>query len=129
MTSRITRQLPLTTSTERPMARLPTPVVVRTGLPLMPHRVSTGLLALAFAGPVLSCDDAPDLSDNAAFVVPSRALLPFVSFFADATAVNAESAAAAESLFGAPACSPGCAHEQSRSATGKTTLGRMYYCV
>src|SRR5688500_10840610 len=129
MTSRITRQLPLTTSTERPMARLPTPVVVRTGLPLMPHRVSTALLAFAFAEPEVSWDGDADCPDRAGVTDPPRALSPFVSFFADATAVNAESAAAAESLFGAPACSPGCAHEQSRSATGKTTLGRMYSCV
>src|SRR5687767_1688677 len=129
MTSRITRQLPLTTSTERPMARLPTPVVVRTGLPLMPHRVSTGLLALAFAELAVSCDDAADFLVGAAVSDPSRALSPFVSFFAEATAVNAESVATGESLFGAPACSLGCAQEQSRSATGKTTLGRMYSCV
>src|SRR5688500_4273712 len=105
MTSRITRQLPLTTSTERPMARLPTPVVVRTGLPLTPHRVSTGTRALFFAELAVSCDGAADCPDTAVVTDPLRAFSPFVSFFVDATAVSAESAATAESLFGAPACS------------------------
>src|SRR5688572_23575040 len=123
MTSRITRQLPLTTSTERPIARLPTPVVVRTGLPLMPHRVSTPTRALVFAELAVSCAGAADGADDAVFADPARVLSPFVSFFVEATSVTAESAATADSLFGAPACSLGCAQEQSRSATGKTTLG------
>ena len=130
--SRMIRHVALTASTVRPMARVPIPRSVSTGFPLTPQRVSVTERDLVFAEPEEVCEASPAVCpDEAGFVDATAAGSLAIFFVADVTArgVDVESAVTAESGFAVGGTSSPVAQEQSRSAAGTRTLGRMQSCV